>query len=865
MKTKEIRQRFLDYFVSKDHILEPSSSLIPHNDKTLLFVNSGMVPFKNIFNGLEKIDYKRIVSCQTCVRAGGKHNDLENVGYTARHHTFFEMLGNFSFGDYFKREAIIYSWDFLTVNLGIPKERLWVSVFENDDEAENIWINEIGFPKSKISRCGAKDNFWQMGNTGPCGPCSEIFYDYGDHIYGGPPGHADEDGDRYTEIWNLVFTQYDKQEDGYLKPLDAPCVDTGMGLERIASVLQNKNNNYDTDIFKELIKKIISFTDKEKNIKTDNSSVRVIADHIRSVVFMIADGVIPSNEGRGYVLRRIIRRAIRHGHNIGINKLFFYLLAPVLALDTKDIYPKIKNSLANIEKIIKNEESKFIKTLDQGLKILQETIASSKSTKINGDIVFKLYDTYGFPVDMTADIARENNLSIDIPGFEAKMSKQKHRARKTGDFNSTKKTFNLKKETDFLGYQQLENTSAITAIIKDGKLVDTLVINDEAIIILDKTSFYAESGGQVGDIGVLVNKKAEFIVNDTQQQPSKVFEHYGKLKTGTLKIGDKLEAKVNINHRKAVERNHSATHLLHAALKEVLSENIAQKGSLVDSNKLRFDFSYDDYITKKDLLKIESIVNDKILENTKVNVDITDIKTAKKIGAVALFGEKYGDKVRVLTMGKNDFSIELCGGTHVEYLGSIGPFRIVYESGVSAGVRRIEAVTGDVAYQFDKNIADDLSKIADIAKTNNNKVVEKVSKLIKQQKDLEKQIAQLQKQLTLNKSEKILTQAIEINDIKFLATKIQDVDAKDLRYMIDKLKDKLLSAVIILATVKDGRVLLVAGVTKNLITKYNAGKIVSHVASKIDGKGGGRADMAQGGGTQINKLDAALSSVRSLL
>ncbi|MBT7839270.1 MAG: alanine--tRNA ligase, partial [Candidatus Thioglobus sp.] len=637
MKTAQIRQKFLDFYASKEHTIEPSSSLVPHNDKTLLFVNAGMVPFKDVFSGLEKRPYTRAVSCQRCVRAGGKHNDLENVGYTARHHTFFEMLGNFSFGDYFKREAIQYAWEFLTVELGLPKEKLWVSVFEEDDEAEAIWVNEIGFPKNRISRCGAKDNFWQMGDTGPCGPSSEIFYDHGEQIAGGPPGHADEDGDRYIEIWNLVFTQYDKQEDGYLKPLDAPCVDTGMGLERLAAVLQHKNNNYDTDGFQSLVKSVVDLTSKSSGIKQDNASVRVIADHIRSTAFMIVDGVIPSNEGRGYVLRRIIRRAIRHGHKIGIDKVFFYKLAPVLALELKQVYPELKLALANVEKVLKREEERFAQTLDQGMGILEEAIVNLKDGEIDGETVFKLYDTFGFPVDLTADVARERNLTIDMPGFEAEMTKQRDRARSAGDFKTTQKGVDITQETEFLGYQQLDNTTSVQALIKDGELVDFIEAGDHAIIVLVQSSFYAESGGQIGDSGTLSNNDIKFDVNNTQKQKTGAFEHHGSVSNGVIKVGDVLEAKVDARKRKRIARNHSATHLLHAALRGVLGETVTQKGSLVDSDKLRFDFSHDEIIAKADLDKIEAMVNRRILGNSMVHTDVTDIETAKKKGAMALF------------------------------------------------------------------------------------------------------------------------------------------------------------------------------------------------------------------------------------
>jgi len=865
MKTAQIRQKFLDFYASKGHTIEPSASLIPHNDKTLLFVNAGMVPFKDVFSGVEKRPYNRAASCQRCVRAGGKHNDLENVGYTARHHTFFEMLGNFSFGDYFKREAIQYAWEFLTVELRLPKEKLWVSVFEEDDEAEDIWVNEIGFPRSRISRCGAKDNFWQMGDTGPCGPSSEIFYDHGENIAGGPPGHADEDGDRYIEIWNLVFTQYDKQEDGYLKPLAAPCVDTGMGLERLAAVLQHKNNNYDTDGFKTLTKAIVGLTKEDGGIKQDNASVRVIADHIRSTAFMVVDGVIPSNEGRGYVLRRIIRRAIRHGHKIGINKVFFYRLAPVLALELKDAYPELKKALANVEKVLKREEQRFAQTLDQGMGILTAAITQLKGNEIDGETVFKLYDTYGFPADLTADVAREHSLTIDMVGFEIEMTKQRDRARQAGDFKTLQKGVDISEQTQFLGYEQLESSSSVQALIKEGELVEQIEAGEHGIVVLATSSFYAESGGQIGDCGILSNDTVAFVVSNTQKQKSGAFEHHGILNKGILKVGDVLAAVVDKKSRKCIARNHSATHLLHAALRTVLGETVTQKGSLVDSEKLRFDFSHDEVINKVEIDKIEGMVNRKILANTKVHTDVSDIDTAKKKGAVALFGEKYGDTVRVLTMGKDDFSVELCGGTHVNQLGDIGLFRITSEGGVSAGVRRIEAVTGYSAYQFDNQTQDNLNQIAQMTKSSSVQVVEKVAQLIKQQKELEKQIVSMQKQLASNQGDDLVNQAQGVNGVSVLASVVEGVNGKDLRDIVDKLKDKLGSAVIVLAAVSGNKVSLVAGVTKDLTDKYQAGKILNHVAQQVGGKGGGRPDMAQGGGTESSKVDEALASVKGLI
>jgi len=864
MKTAEIRKKFLDYFAKKGHAIEASSSLVPLNDKTLLFTNSGMVPFKDVFSGAEKRPYTRAASCQRCVRAGGKHNDLENVGYTARHHTFFEMLGNFSFGDYFKKDAINFAWEFLTQEIKLPPEKLWVSVFEDDDEAEDIWVNDIGFPKNRISRCGAKDNFWQMGDTGPCGPCSEIFYDHGESIPGGPPGHADEDGDRYIEIWNLVFTQFDKQDDGYLKPLDAPCVDTGMGLERLAAVLQHVNNNYDTDGFQELSKEIVKLSDSDINVDQSDPSVRVIADHIRSTAFMIADGVLPSNDGRGYVLRRIIRRAIRHGHKIGVSKVFFYRLAPILSLQMDQVYPELKKNLANIEKVLKREEERFLETLDQGMNILEERISNLKNKEIDGKTVFKLYDTFGFPVDLTADVARERGLTLDIEGFDLEMEKQRSRARTSGDFTS-QKTLSIELVTNFVGYDQLESDSSIYTIIKNGSQVKQLVEGDEGIVVLENTPFYGESGGQVGDSGQIVSDTGVFDITDTQKQVSGAYEHHGKVLSGSIGINDSVSAKVDSSRRKKIARNHSATHLLHAALRRVLGETVSQKGSLVDSDRLRFDFSHDEPLSSMEINEIESMVNRKILGNTEVHSQVTDIDHAKKIGAMALFGEKYGDTVRVLTMGKGDFSVELCGGTHVERLGDIGLFKITNETGIASGVRRIEAVTGFTAYQYDKNKEDQLTQVSNLVKSDPVKVVEKISQILDQQKKLEKQISIFKKQFAGNQSDDLLNKVKKVNGVELLSEKIEGVEVKDLRDIVDRIKDKLSKAVVILALVKDNRISLVSGVTKNLIDKYNAGEILKHVAIQIDGKGGGRADMAQGGGNNLAKLDKALDSVQELL
>ena len=865
MKTAEIRQKFLAYFESHGHSIQQSASLVPHNDNTLLFVNAGMVPFKDFFTGAAKTPFKRAVSCQRCVRAGGKHNDLDNVGYTARHHTFFEMLGNFSFGDYFKSEAIRFCWDFLTVELGLPKEKLWVSVFEDDDEAADIWVNEIGFPIERISRCGEKDNFWQMGDTGPCGPCSEVFYDHGDHIDGGPPGTPEEDGDRFIEIWNLVFMQFDRQQDGELVPLKSTGVDTGMGLERLAAVIQHENNNYDIDSFKELTNAVAALVPKVKGVESSNASVRVIADHIRSTAFMVVDGITPSNEGRGYVLRRIIRRAIRHGHKLGISEIFFYKLVSVLSNQNKLAYPELTSNQDQVEQTLKKEEERFIQTLDTGMSILESAIEEISGTEISGEVAFKLYDTYGFPIDLTADVARERGLSIDMKGFDAAMNVQKDRARKAGDFESKKSTIVIENPTEFVGYELFDNDAKVTAIIKNNQSVNELNQGEEAIVVLDQSSFYGESGGQIGDQGTLSNESSQFNVSDTQKQASNAYEHFGTLDSGCLKVGDNVNALIDIERRKSIMRNHSATHLLHESLRLIVGDQVNQKGSLVESDKLRFDFSHDEAVSKSNLDKVEALVNKQILGNSKVKTEETDIESAKKKGAMALFGEKYGETVRVLTMGDNDFSVELCGGTHVERLGDIGRFKIISESGVASGVRRIEAVTGQEAYRLDKVNENSLDMIANLTKSNSANVLEKVKQLISNQKNLEKQISSFKKQLASDQGSDLASSAEDINGIKLLATEVSGVSAKDLRDLADKLKDKLGTAVVVLAVVSGKKVSLISAVTKNLTDKYQAGVILNHVASQIGGKGGGRADMAQGGGTEPEKLSDALSSVKDLI
>ena len=865
MKTAEIRQKFLAYFESHGHSIQQSASLVPHNDNTLLFVNAGMVPFKDFFTGAAKTPFKRAVSCQRCVRAGGKHNDLDNVGYTARHHTFFEMLGNFSFGDYFKSEAIRFCWDFLTVELGLPKEKLWVSVFEDDDEAADIWVNEIGFPLERISRCGEKDNFWQMGDTGPCGPCSEVFYDHGDHIEGGPPGTPEEDGDRFIEIWNLVFMQFDRQQDGELVPLKSTGVDTGMGLERLAAVIQHENNNYDIDSFKELTNSVAALVPKDKGVESSNASVRVIADHIRSTAFMVVDGITPSNEGRGYVLRRIIRRAIRHGHKLGISEIFFYKLVSVLSNQNKLAYPELTSNQDQVEQTLKKEEERFIQTLDTGMSILESAIEEISGTEISGEVAFKLYDTYGFPVDLTADVARERGLTIDMEGFDAEMNIQKDRARKAGDFESKKSSIVIENPTEFVGYEYFDNDATVTAIIKNNQSVNELNQGEEAIVVLDQSSFYGESGGQIGDQGTLSNESSQFNVSDTQKQASNAYEHFGTLDSGCLKVGDNVNALIDIERRKSIMRNHSATHLLHESLRLILGDQVNQKGSLVESDKLRFDFSHDEAVSKSNLDEVEALVNKQILGNSKVKTEETDIESAKEKGAMALFGEKYGETVRVLTMGDNDFSVELCGGTHVERLGDIGRFKIISESGVASGVRRIEAVTGQEAYRLDKVNENSLDMIANLTKSNSANVLEKVKQLISNQKNLEKQISSFKKQLASDQGSDLASSAEDINGIKLLATEVSGVSAKDLRDLADKLKDKLGTAVVVLAVVSGKKVSLISAVTKNLTDKYQAGVILNHVASQIGGKGGGRSDMAQGGGTEPEKLSDALNSVKDLI
>lgn len=857
MTSAELRSAFLEFFRQRGHSVQPSSSLVPGNDPTLLFTNAGMVQFKELFLGREQRSYVRAATSQRCVRAGGKHNDLENVGYTARHHTFFEMLGNFSFGDYFKTEAIHFAWDFLTKELGIPAEKLWVTVFEEDAEAEKIWLEDIGVDPTRLSKIGAKDNFWSMGDTGPCGPCTEIFYDHGEHIFGGPPGTPDEDGDRYIEIWNLVFMQYDRSIDGTLTPLPKPSVDTGMGLERIAAVLQGVHSNYEIDLFQKLLKVAAELAGTPN---LDQSSLRVIADHIRSCAFLVADGVMPSNEGRGYVLRRIIRRAIRHGYRLGIQDVFFYKLVAPLAEEMGGAYPELKSAQAQVERILKKEEERFAETLGQGMKILEACVAKIQGTVIPGDTVFQLYDTYGFPVDLTADFARENNLTVDHAGFEIAMSAQRERARSASSFGADySQEIKLEGQTEFTGYVHLDDQVQIIALYKEGQEVESLKVGEEGLVVLDKTPFYAESGGQIGDSGRIVADGAVFEVSDTQKQGGNLFLHKGKLISGGFAKGQACVAQVNATNRKATELNHSATHLLHAALRQVLGDHVAQKGSLVNTERLRFDFSHFEPIADDQISVLERMVNEQIRLNNPVSATVMAKDDAVKAGAMALFGEKYGDEVRVLKIG--EFSTELCGGTHVERAGDIGCFKIISETGVAAGVRRIEAVTGNGAMEWLASREKALAIIAGLLKSAPEKAPEKVEQLLDKTRTLEKQLEKLQAQLASSAGDELSGKAVDIDGIKVLAVKLDQVDPKSLRDLADQLKNKLGSSAIVLAVVEGDKVSLVAGVSKDLINKIKAGDLVNVVATKVGGKGGGRPDMAMAGGNDPSGLAEALAQV----
>ena len=857
MKSAEIRDAYLKFFESKGHTIVPSSSLIPGNDPTLLFTNAGMVQFKDVFLGGDKRSYSRAASSQRCVRAGGKHNDLENVGYTARHHTFFEMLGNFSFGDYFKRDAIQFAWEFLTEVLKLPKERLWVTAHISDDEAADIWVKEIGVSPDRISRLDA-DNFWQMGDTGPCGPCTEIFYDHGEDIPGGPPGSENDHLDRYIEVWNVVFMQYERQPDGTLIPLPKPSVDTGMGLERIAAVMQHVHNNYEIDLFQHLLKATAQATGTSD---MENKSLRVIADHIRSCSFLISDGVLPSNEGRGYVLRRIIRRAVRHGNQLGQKQPFFHKLVKALAEVMGDAYPELVKNQSHIERILLQEEEQFEKTLDKGMVVLEDALTKIKGSEIPGEIVFTLYDTYGFPLDLTNDIARERGLTVDVPGYDKAMDAQRARARAAGAFKVDYTAAGLDvPPTEFLGYSSLAEQGKILALLKGGAVVDHLSEGDDGAIVLDRTPFYGESGGQIGDSGYIESGSCRIEVRDCQKQGDSHL-HLVHVLQGSVKVGDKVTAKVDASVRQATALNHSATHLLHAALRKILGEHVTQKGSLVDSERLRFDFSHFEAVKPEQLKAIEALVNDQVRANSAVTTDHCDMEEAKAKGAMALFGEKYGDRVRVLTMGEG-FSVELCGGTHVSRTGDIGLMRIISESGVAAGVRRIEAVTGANALALFDNLDQLVDSATRTLKTNRDNLIEKIEQLASQNRKLEKDLAQLKTRLATSGGGDVLSQAVDIQGIKVLSLNLDGADSKSLRDSVDQFKNKLGKAVVLLAAVEDtNKVALVAGVTQNITDQIKAGDLMRHVAEQIGGKGGGRPDMAQGGGTDVAALQNALASV----
>lgn len=864
MKSAEIREAFLRFFEEQGHTRVASSSLIPNNDPTLLFTNAGMNQFKDCFLGAEKRAYTRAVSSQKCVRAGGKHNDLENVGYTARHHTFFEMLGNFSFGDYFKRDAITFAWTFLTSDkwLNLPKEKLWVTVYATDDEAYDIWTKEVGVPEERMVRIGdnkgapyASDNFWTMGDTGPCGPCTEIFYDHGADIWGGPPGSPEEDGDRYIEIWNNVFMQFNRTADGVLHPLPAPSVDTGMGLERVSAVLQHVHSNYEIDLFQNLL----AAAAKAIGCSNDGqASLKVVADHIRSCGFLIADGVLPSNEGRGYVLRRIIRRACRHGNKLGAKGSFFYQIVAALAAEMGEAFPELKSQQAHIERVLKAEEEQFAKTLEQGLRILEQDLAQLKGDVVPGDVVFKLYDTYGFPMDLTADIARERELTIDEAGFEREMDAQRERARSASafgmDYNSVVK---VDSATEFLGYDATEGQGKIIALYKDGQAVDQLGEGEQGVVVLDRTPFYAESGGQVGDTGFLQAGAARFDVRDTTKTGG-AFLHHGVVASGALVIGSPVEAKVDADVQHATSLNHSATHLLHEALRQVLGEHVQQKGSLVDSQRLRFDFSHFEALKPEQIKQLEDIVNREVRKNTAVETELTDIETAKAKGAMALFGEKYGDTVRVLSMG-GDFSVELCGGIHAKRTGDISLFKIISEGGVASGVRRIEAVTGAAALAYLNAAEEQVKEAAQLVKGNRDNLIDKLSAVLERNRQLEKQLEQLQAKAASAAGDDLSNAAVEVKGAKVLAARLDGQDGKALLALVDQLKNKLGHAVILLGSEHEGKVVLVAGVTKDLSSQLKAGDLMKQAAAAVGGKGGGRPDMAQGGGVDVAALDQALA------
>ncbi len=863
MTSNELRHSFLEFFRERGHEVVPSSPLVPGNDPTLLFTNAGMVQFKDVFLGQDKRNYKRAATSQRCVRAGGKHNDLENVGYTTRHHTFFEMLGNFSFGDYFKKEAIKLAWDFLTKELELPVDRLWVTVFEDDDEAANIWLKEMKIDPKRFARMGKKDNFWAMGDTGPCGPCSEIFYDHGPDMAGGPPGSPDENGDRFVEIWNLVFMQFDRTADGEMSPLPEPSVDTGMGLERTAAVLQGVHSNYDIDIFASLI----AATAKILGVKNDgSSSLNVIADHIRACAFLIVDGVSPGNEGKGYVLRRIIRRALRHSKKLGIDTTFFHKLVEPLCAEMGDAYPELVKGKEHIEKVLEKEERRFAETLDQGMEILELAILKLKGKEIPGDIVFKLYDTYGFPVDLTADIARERELTIDQEGFDEHMAAQRDRARAASSFTIKVGTGSLKltaypatvTTTTFTGYEEIEGTSEVGAVLKDGEPSDSLAKDEEGAVILKSTPFYAESGGQVGDTGVLASESGSFLVTDTQKVENSIV-HFGIVQLGEIKPGDNVTATVDGERRRAIVLHHSATHLLHAALRNVLGDHVLQKGSLVAPDRLRFDFSHYEPVTPEQLHEIEQFVNDEVRKNTAAITKLMKYDDAVASGAIALFGEKYDDQVRVLRLG--NFSVELCGGTHVFNTGDIGIFKITSEGGVASGIRRIEAVSGKQALAWIDENQQALDKVALLLRSPRDQVAAKVEQLLRRMKELEKELAAAKQKLVAGKTRDVAEEVVVVNGLNVLATRMDGADAKTLRDAVDRFKDKFESAVVVLGSVENGKVRLAAGVTKDAVDRIRAGDVIKPVAEQVGGKGGGRPDFAQAGGSNPDALDAALDSV----
>lgn len=860
MSSNEIREAFLGYFEQHQHRRVASASLIPANDPTLLFTNAGMVPFKDCFLGTDVRDYNRATSSQRCVRAGGKHNDLDNVGYTARHHTFFEMLGNFSFGDYFKEEAIRFAWDFLTKELGLPAEKLWVTVYKDDQEAEDIWFNKIGIDQTRFSRLGEKDNYWSMGDTGPCGPCSEIFYDHGPEVAGGPPGSPEEDGDRYIEIWNLVFMQFNRLKDGSMEPLPTPSVDTGMGLERIAAVMQNVHSNYEIDLFADLIQSIASILNVSD---INNKSLRVIADHIRSTAFLIIDGVVPSNEGRGYVLRRIMRRAIRHGHKLGAKESFFYQVVAALAAKMGDAYPELRSKQSIIEQTILREEEQFARTLDNGMKILENDLEQLSGKVISGETVFKLYDTYGFPVDLTADIARERDLTIDEDGFAQLMAKQKQQSQAAGQFN---KDYNdnlaVDTVTEFVGYDQTENNAPIQSLFSSNDAVNTLAQGSEGILITDSTCFYAESGGQAGDKGTVKTANGFAEVSDTQKI-NNAFALHIKVVSGSLTVGESAEFCVDTAKRTATAKHHSATHLIHAALREILGEHVVQKGSMVDEHRLRFDFSHPEAMTDEQIAMVEKRVNQHIIYNHAVVAEVMSMDAAKTKGAMALFGEKYGDEVRVLTMG--DYSTELCGGTHVTRTGDIGPFKIVQEQGIASGVRRVEAVAGMVAVEFIQQQEKVLKRSAKLLKSEPTQLSEKVEQALSRAKELEKQLATMQSKLAANQGAELVNEAVSINGVAVIAKKLQGVEPKALRDLVDQLKNKLGSGVIVLGLEFNDKASLIVGVTSDLTQKIKAGEVIKSLAETVGGKGGGRPDMAQAGGTNPDQLDAAIAQVRTII